>query len=115
MTAATSDAARDAIQPPQGATDDFWTDAGFREVYEVVGTVETPHGDDARRVTVTLTARQYADGSLTHVSVEVNVNNGGPVSLTTDDSTAILTPNHAGRLAMLLAAAVVRADEWTAQ
>lgn len=113
MTAATS-AARDTIQPPPGATDDFWTDAGFREVYEIIGTVETPHGDDAERVTVTLTARQYSDGSLTHVAVEVNVNNGGPVSLTTDDVTAILTPNHAGRLATLLTTATLRADEWTA-
>lgn len=98
------------VAPPAGADADLWTDAGFRDVYEVIGIVET-HRDAMQCPLVTLTARQHADRTLTQVGIEVAVHGALPATLS--NAVQTLTPNHAGRLAMLLAAAVLRAEEWT--
>ncbi|MBZ4620984.1 hypothetical protein [Mycobacterium avium] len=88
------------IAPPPSAEADIWLDAGYRDIYQTVGTVNTCD-DIMRWPLVTAVARQYRDGHLDHIAVEVDDANHEP-----------LTADQARLLAFLLIDAANVVDAW---
>lgn len=89
------------VAPPPGTKADIWMDAGYRDIYNTVGTVVT--SDDIMKCPlVTATARQHVDGSLDHVTVDVD-----------DAGHQPLTAEQARELAGYLIEAAGEVDGWS--
>jgi hypothetical protein len=83
---------------PVGAEPDQWTDLGVREVFKIVGSVETG-ADPLGWPVVTVTAEQHRDGRLGVIDVDVDAQVG-------------LSAAQARELAALLIAGATLAEEW---
>lgn len=88
------------IDAPEGAEADFWEEDGHRDVYRQIGMVETGR-DIMHCPLIYVTARQYRNGRLEDVHVDLD-----------DGQRAPLTANQARDLAFLLFDAANHVDAW---
>ena len=59
------------IAPPSGAEADVWMQEGYRDIYSPIGVVIT--GDDFLRCPlITVVAKQFQDGHLEEIKVEID-------------------------------------------